>query len=66
MYNADWGHDVILLRRLKITRNYNTYAQFILDIDPTNLQLFQMFFFGGFIEGMLLHNINVRIEGGKF
>ena len=46
-------------------RNQNMCFRFILDIESIEIQLFQLFFFRYFIEGVLLHNINARIEEGK-
>ena len=46
-------------------RNHNPCIKFPPDIDPTELQLFHIFFFRDLIEGVLLHNINDRIDGEK-
>ena len=61
VYNTDWGHSGILHRRLMGARNHNMCVQFAPDIKPTDLQLFQMFSFRSFIEGVLVHNTNGRI-----
>ena len=44
-------------------RNHNPCVQLSPDIKPTELHLLQLFFFRDLIEGVLLHNINVRIQG---
>ena len=66
MYNVDWVHDEIFQWSIGGARNHNPCVHFAPDIDPTKLQLFQMFFFEDIIEGFLLHGINDRIEGKKF
>ena len=43
------------------TRNHNLGVYLTPGIDPTELKLFQLFFFRDFIEGVLLHNINARM-----
>ena len=45
--------------------NHNPSVQFSPDTNTTKLQLFQMFFFGKFVEGVLLNNINAKIKGEK-
>ena len=44
VYNTDWGHSGILHRRLMGARNHNTFVHLTSDIDPTKIQLFQLFF----------------------
>ena len=46
-------------------RNNNWCVSFAPDTKTTKLQLFQLFLFGYFIERVLLHNENERIEGEK-
>ena len=65
MYNVGWGHDGIFRRHLTCARNHNPCVHFAPDIDLTELHLFQLFFFMDFKEGVMLHNINERIEGEK-
>ena len=47
-------------------RNQNMCFRFILDIESIEIQLFQLFFFRYFIEGVLLHSISSIMEGDKF
>ena len=63
VYNVDWVHGGICVRRLMGAKKHNPRFNFSPDIDPTKLQPFQFFLFGDFIEGVLLHNINSRIKG---
>ena len=42
-------------------RNHYLCVQFYPAINPTELQLFHMIFFGDFIERVLLHNINEKM-----
>ena len=65
VYNVYWGHDGICRRHLIGARNHNACVHFAPDIEPTQLQLFQIFLFRDFIEGVLQHNANERIEGKK-
>ena len=44
MYNVDWCHDDILWRCPASARNHNTFVHLTSDIDPTKIQLFQLFF----------------------
>ena len=46
MYHAYWVHDVILRWRLMVARNHTPSVNFAPYIDPTKVQLFQIFFFG--------------------
>ena len=49
VYNADWGHDGIFWGHMMGASNHNPCVKFTQDIKRTNMQLFQLFFFGFFI-----------------
>ena len=66
MYNEYWGHGGIFWRRLVSARNQNPCVHFDLDIETTRMQFFQLFLFRYFILGVLLNNIDERVEGEKF
>ena len=61
MHNTDWGHGFICQRLMTGTRK-NPCFHFAPYIEPTKLQLFQLFFFRYLIKGVILHNINSRID----
>ena len=49
VYNSDWGHDGFCQRCLEGARNHNLCVCLNPDIDPTEMQMFQMFFFRSFV-----------------
>ena len=50
--NLHWGHDGIFRWRLTGARNDNMCVHFDPNVDLTKMQMFDLFFFRFFIEGV--------------
>ena len=59
------AYDGTFWRRLMSASNHSPCINCYPDICMTNVQLFNIFWFRDFLEGMLQSNINEEIEGEK-
>eukprot|EP00980_Cylindrotheca_fusiformis_P024084 scaffold11524_cov91-Cylindrotheca_fusiformis.AAC.3 len=58
-----WGHNGLCARRMMNARDTLPTILFTPGIQPTTLQLFELFFMKDFLQNTILANINERLEG---